>query len=62
MMVSDFSFPDLDFTVPGYVLETPVMLTLPSPETRWDGRALLPPQGGQQKNGQQTVVGPSGAD
>ena len=56
-MVSDFSFPTLDFTVPGYVLETPMMLTLPSPETRWDGRALLPPQGGPQ-----TVVGPSGAD
>lgn len=60
--MSDFSFPALDFTIPGYVLETPVRLTLPSPETRWDGGPLLPLRGGQQKNGQQTVVGPSGTD
>lgn len=60
--MSDFSFPALDFTVRGYVLETPMRLTLPSPETKWDGGPLLPPQGGQQKNGQQTVVGPSGTD
>ena len=42
MMVSDF-FPALDFTVRGYVLETPMRLTLPSPETKWDGGPLLPP-------------------